>query len=175
MKIKRVYLVLVCLILFGSNVFSQETDINFKIRNVRLDLTSLIFIADATALVNVEYLHFSKSSLGLEPSLSYVAAGSVGGSQAGSPYIDYNIMLYSLFKTGEATSFKFTLGYTLRTTSENYYSGFPDDQLRWGVSFYWDALKYCGICVRFINALSASEYSGAGIGIGFSFNWKNED
>lgn len=175
MIIKRVYLVLICVISFGSNAFPQETDIDFKIRSVRLDLTSLIFIADATALVNVEYLNFSKSSLGLEPSLSYVAAGSVGGSQAGSPYIDYNIKLYSLFKTGEATSFKFTLGYSLRTTSEDYYSGFPDDQLRWGVSFYWDVLQYCGICVRFTNTLSASEYSGAGIGIGLSFNWKSKD
>lgn len=175
MKVKSIYLVLICVILFGTNAFSQETDVDFKIRSVRLDLTSLIFIADATALVNVEYLNFSKSSLGLEPSLSYVTAGNVGGSQAGSPYIDYNIMFYSLFKTGEATSFKFMLGYSLRTTSENYYSGFPDDQLRWGVSFYWDALQYCGICLRFTNTLSAREYSGAGIGIGFSFNWKNKD
>jgi len=175
MIIKRAHLFLFCFVLFGSIVFSQETDIDLKIRSVRLDLTSLIFIADATALVNVEYLKFSKSSLGLEPRLSYVTAGSVGGSQAGSPYIDYNIMLYSLIKTGEATSLKFTLGYSLRTTSEDYYSGFPDDQLRWGVSFYWDALQYCGICVRFTNAISAVEYSGAGIGIGFSFNWKNKD
>ena len=150
---------------------AQDGEFNIRVRSIRLDLTTLLYINDASGLVNVEFLKMSGNSFGIEPGISLVSAGVVGGSEQGSPFRDYNLMLYSLFRMGKPTSLKFTFGYTNRTSIADNLNQYPDSQLKLGVSFYWDLLKYFGLCIRYTHPLKSSHYSASGIGVGCSFNW----
>ena len=173
---KIILILFIFFIASSSMIYAQEEENTIKIRTLKLDLSTLIFENDATIFSNIEfYNHSSTNSFGIEPSLSYVISGTVGGSTSGSPFTDVRIMAYALLGYNNTTTFKFLFGYCNRSSNSYESESYPVGQLRFGACFYWNLNEYIALSFKYSSSISGNGYKGGATGIGISIGWLKKD
>lgn len=174
---KNFILSLVLVVLsFNSYGFSQnENDSSnkpyFQLQSIHLDFTSLIFINDISISSDFEIYKTYLQSFGIQTGYSYFQAGSVGGSEYGSPFQDINILAYSSIGYDKLITTQLIIGYTYRISSISYFEEYPVGGIKYGVSFNLNLDKSIKIYIKYSAFSSYANFGMSAIGLGLSVGW----
>jgi hypothetical protein len=160
---------------FHSYGFSQnENDSSnkpyFELQSIHLDITSLIFINDFAISSDFEIYKTNVQNFGIQAGYSYLLAGSVGGSEYGSPFNDLNLLAYTSIGYDKLITSQVILGYTYRISSKSYAEEYPVGGLKAGISFILNLDKSIKLYVKYSGILNSAEGMSA-VGLGLSIGW----
>ena len=175
MKTFSVILIAVVLI-FDSYGFQENKDESsnkpyFQLQSIHLDATSLIFILDLSISSDFEIYKTDVQNFGIQAGYSYLLAGSVGGSEYGSPFNDLNLLAYTSIGYDKLITSQVILGYTYRMSSKSYAEEYPVGGLKAGISFILNLNKSIKLYVKYSGVLNSADFGMSAVGLGLSLGW----
>jgi hypothetical protein len=136
-----------------------------------LDITSLIFINDFTISSDFEIYKTDLQNFGIQAGYSHLLAGSVGGSEYGSPFNDLNLLAYTSIGYDKLITSQVILGYTYRMSSKSYAEEYPFGGLKAGISFILNLDKSIKLYVKYSGIFNSTDFGTSAVGLGLSIGW----
>jgi len=156
---------------FSQNEKDSSNKPYFQLQSIHLDITSLIFINDFSISSDFEIYKTYLQSFGIQTGYSYFLAGSVGGSEYGSPFQDINLLAYSSIGYDKLITTQLIIGYTYRMSSKSYAEEYPVSGLKYGVCFNLNLDKNFKIYIKYSAFSSSANFGMSAIGLGLSMGW----
>jgi len=143
----------------------------FQLQSIHLDVTSAIFIMDFSLSSDLEIYKTRLQTFGIQPGYSYLIAGSIGGTEYGSPFHDINLLAYTSIGYDQFITTQLLIGYTYRISSNSYAKAYPVGGLKYGVSLNFNLHQNFKIYVKYSAFSSSANYDMSAVGLGISFGW----
>jgi hypothetical protein len=149
-----------------------STNVPPRFRGIQGDFVTLVFSRGVTLSGDLDLFSFGapnrKAFFGLRGGLEYIAHGNPGGSEYGSPYFDYNLLVRATFKRRHARAELYS-GYSYRTSLNG--GTYPSaGQFKFGVELKWMFVDdMFGLILKLCGARGAPGHIGSS-GLGIVFN-----